>query len=261
MKRRVPYSQVGLQVLIVSILAHAAQIALQTGYPFVFAINIASLFYMRWRAGAYLRAGRADFDPVIAAEMIVAFGVLSLILGISTAVVPLFLGTATLRVGDLTALATLATPFLEGLATAGLAPFFAVLLRIEAHEIESRYDSSTDMSSLATATRDLTRTIRGTHTALSDLQESARAASVSTKALADEVRGEAGRLNAAFMEGEARLRTLTAAAESSGTEVAKLAGETTRLTNAATDAGTMLTALGDLIESVERFVKPTAPAE
>lgn len=256
--KRVPYSHVGLHVLIISILVHAAQIATQTTYPIIFAANTICLVYLRWRATAYLKADRSDFDPVVAAEMIVAFGVMSLIFGVTTAVVPLFAGTATLAVGDLAALASLATPFLEGLATAGLAPFFAVLLRIEAQETESRVDSTADMSGLAAATRDLTRGIAATHAALAEMEQSARIASTSTRALAAEISTEAGRLNIAFAEGEARLRTLTSAAEASSAEVGKLAGEASRLNIAANDAGTMLTALGDLIESVERFVKPPA---
>ncbi len=260
-RRLAPFSQVGLQVLVASALVHGVQILTNTPYPILFPVNVALLFYLRWRASAYVRSGRADFDAVIAAEMVVAFGVLSLILGITTAVAPLFTGATSLQVNDISALAPVATPFLEGLATAGLAPFFAVLLRIEAHEAESAYDSTADMSSLAAATRDLTQHIRTTYAALGDLQQSAHEASISTRALADEVRGEAGRLNSAFSEGETRLRLLGTAAATSGAEVAKLANETIRLNSAADQAGTMLTALGDLIESVERFVKPSQPVK
>lgn len=260
-RRLAPFSRVGLQVLIASIVVHGVQIATQTIVPILFVTNVAALFYLRWRATIYTRSGQTDFDAVIAAEMIVAFGVLSLILGITAAVVPLFIGTATLAVGDLSALAAIATPFLEGLATAGLAPFFAVLLRIEAHEAASAYDSTTDMTSLAAATRDLAQHIRVAHAALGELQESARDASAATRALADEVRGETNRLSDAFGEGETRLRALGAAAGASGAEVAKLTSETTRLNIAVNDTGTMLHALGDLIESVERFVKPTHPVK
>lgn len=256
--RRVAYSQFGLQVLLASIVVHMLQIATQTVLPILFVVNVAALFYLRWRAIQFLRAHRADFDAVIAAEMIVAFGVLSLILGITSAVAPLFLGSATLKVDDLATLGTLATPFLEGLATAGLAPFFAVLLRIEAHEIESAFNTSVDMTSLGTATRDLTREIRTTLAAIRDLQASARDATLAAHLLAHEVRDDAGKLAAAFAAGEAQLKQLGAAAQTSGAEVARLANETTRLNAAATEAGGMLHALGDLIESVERFVKPTA---
>lgn len=260
-RRLAPFSRIGLLVLLVSIAVHAAQVATRTVLPILFVSNVLSLFVLRWRASVYARSGRPDFDSVIAAEMIVAFGVLSLILGITAAVVPLFLGTATLAVNDLTALAAVATPFLEGLATAGLAPFFAVLLRVEAHEASGAHDSAADMSSLAAATRDLADHIRTAHAALGELQEAAREASEATRALAAEVRGETNRLSEAFGEGEVRLRALGAAAGASGAEVAKLTSEATRLNIAVNDTGTMLHALGDLIESVERFVKPSHPAK
>ncbi|MBX9860144.1 MAG: hypothetical protein K2Y20_11205 [Sphingomonas sp.] len=259
--RRVAYSQFGLQVLAVSIVAHVLQIVTQTTYPLLFIVNIAALFYLRARATRYIRSGRADFDAVIAAEMMVAFGVLSLILGITSAVLPLFLGSVSLRVDDLSALATLAVPFLEGLATAGLAPFFAVLLRIEAHEVETSFDTSVDMSNLATATRDLTREVRAAFNAIRQLQESAQDATVATHLLADEVRGDAGKLSRAFEAGEMQLKSLGISAETSSAEVARLATETAKLNATATEASAMLRALGDLIESVERFVKPTAGAE
>lgn len=255
-RRLAPFSRVGLQVLIVSIAVHAVQIATQTILPILFVTNVLALFYLRWRATVYARSNRADFDAVIAAEIIVAFGVLSLILGITAAVVPLFIGTATLAVDNLRALASIATPFLEGLATAGLAPFFAVLLRVEAHEAAGAYDSSADMSSLAAATRDLAQDIRATQAALVMLQESTRDASEATRALAEEVRGETVRLKDALGDSETRLRALGNAAGATGAEVAKLTGEASRLNIAVNDTGTMLHALGDLIESVERFVKP-----
>lgn len=258
--RRVAYSQVGLQVLGGSIAAHLLQIIFQPAVPLLILVNIAALFYLRWRASGYMRSGRADFDAVIAAEMMVAFGVLSLILGITSAVLPVFLGSVSLRVDDLSTLATLAVPFLEGLATAGLAPFFAVLLRIEAHEVETSFDSSIDISNLATATRDLTREVRGAFKAIRQLQESAQDATVAAHLLADEVRGDAGKLSRAFEVGQNQLQLLGTAAQTSSAEVARLASETARLNATATEASAMLTALGDLIESVERFVKPTADA-
>lgn len=256
--RRVAYSRFGLQVLAASIVAHAIQIVTQTAFPLLLVVNIAALFYLRWRATLYMRSGRADFDAVIAAEMMVAFGVLSLILGITSAVAPLFVGTASLRVDDLAALGPLATPFLEGLATAGLAPFFAVLLRIEAHEVETSFDSSVDISNLATATRDLTREVRAAFKAIRQLQESAQDATMAAHLLANEVRNDAGRLGQVFAVGESQLKQLGAAAETSTAEVARLANETAKLNTTTTEASAMLNSLGDLIESVERFVKPTA---
>ncbi len=256
--RRVAYSQFGLQVLAASIIAHGVQLVSQTTFPLLFIVNIAALFYLRWRARTYMQRARADFDAVIAAEMMVAFGVLSLILGITSAVAPLFIGSVSLRIDDLSALASLATPFLEGLATAGLAPFFAVLLRIEAHEVETSFDTSVDLSHLAMATRDLTREVRAALTAIHALQESARDATAATHLLANGLRGDAERVTTIISAGEAQLKLLGTAAQTSSDEIARLGDETARLHASTTEANALLTALGDLIESVERFVKPNA---
>lgn len=255
-QRRIAYSQFGLQVLLASIAAHIIQIVTQTVLPLLFVVNVAALFYLRARAQRYLRAGRSDFDAVIAAEMIVAFGVLSLILGITAAVTPLFIGTATLAVADLSALAGIATPFLEGLATAGLAPFFAVLLRIEAHEAEAAFDSGADLSGLAAATHDLTREVRGAFKAMRQLGEGLQLATGASTQLAHRLDVDLDRIAASLAQSETRVTLLATAAETSTTHITRLADEASRLNAAASEAGTMLAALGDLIESVERFVKP-----
>ncbi|MBX9797599.1 hypothetical protein [Sphingomonas sp.] len=259
--RKMAFSQVGLVVLLISIAVHGAQLWLQTSYPLLLATNIVLLFYMRWEANSQLQRRRADFDPVIAAEMMVAFGVLSLILGIAAAVAPLFLGTASLRVNDLSALGILAVPFLEGLATAGLAPFFAVVLRIEAHEAATSADASADMTTLATVTHDLGLELKGTLRVVGDLREQLRFAASASQTLGQQMQAEASRLGAMVSQGEAQLKLLSGAAETSSKEVARLASETSQLSAAAKETGTMLNALGDLIESVERFVKPAEPAE
>lgn len=256
--RRIAYSQFGLQVLAASIVAHAVQLVTQTTFPLLFIVNMAALFYLLWRARAYMRRGRADFDAVIAAEMMVAFGVLSLILGVTSAVAPLFIGTVSLRIDDLSALANLATPFLEGLATAGLAPFFAVLLRTEAHEVEAAYNPGEEMTGLTAATRDLTRELRGAVAAIRQLQESAKDATLATHLLANGVRNDTARIGDAVTASETQLKQLGSAAQGSSTEVARLADETGKLSNSSAEANALLTALGDLIESVERFVRPSA---
>lgn len=259
--RRLAYSAVGLQVLLASIAAHALQIISQTTLPMLFIVNVTALFYLRLRATSFLRARRTDFDAVIAAEMIVAFGVLSLILGITSAVAPLFLGAVSLDVTDLRALAGVATPFLEGLATAGLAPFFAVLLRIEAHEAESAYDTGADFSDLSVATRDLSRELVATFKALEKMGKGLREVTDATNQLAFRIDVDLKKLDSAVSASEVKVAALAKAAEASSTQVAKLADETTHLNAAANEAGTLLNALGELIVSVERFVKPGTSSE
>ncbi len=252
------FSRMGLFVLSGSLGLHLVQLLTQTTFPLLFLGNLAALVFLRWQASLLLRQ-RADFDAVIAAEMIVAFGVLSLILGISTAVIPLFLGTATLRVDSLAALAGLAIPFLEGLATAGLAPFFAVLLRIEAHEAGST-EPGAEMTDLTIATQDLGTELRGTVRVLRELREQLALAAATSQQLGQAMQTEAAKLVLMVERSEAKLTALSSAAERSGDEVARLAGEAARLNQAAGDTSALLTTLGDLIDSVERFVKPAEPA-
>jgi len=252
------FSRMGLFALIGSLSLHALQLATQTTFPMLFLGNLAALIFLRWQATQLLRQ-RADFDAVIAAEMIVTFGVLSLILGISTAVVPLFLGTATLRVDNLAALAGLAIPFLEGLATAGLAPFFAVLLRIEAHEAGSA-EPGAELADLTVATQDLGTELRGTVRVLRELREQLAGAAQMSQQLGQAMQTESAKLMLMIDRSEAKLTALSSAADKSSDEVARLAGEAARLNQAAGDTSAMLTTLGDLIDSVERFVKPGEPA-
>ncbi|MBX9814488.1 MAG: hypothetical protein A4S12_06300 [Proteobacteria bacterium SG_bin5] len=252
------FSRMGLLVLIGSLALHAAQLATQTTFPVLFLGNLVALVFLRWQASALLRR-RADFDAVIAAEMIVAFGVLSLILGISTAVIPLFLGTATLRVDSLAALAGIAIPFLEGLATAGLAPFFAVLLRIEAHEAGSS-EPGAELSELTIATQDLGTELRGAVRALREMREQLAGAAAQSQALGQAMQTEAAKLMLMVERSETKFAALAAAADKSSDEVVRLATETARLNQAAGDTSALLTTLGDLIDSVERFVKPVERA-
>lgn len=252
------FSRMGLFVLSGSIALHLVQLLTQTTFPVLFLGNLAALVFLRWQASRLLRT-RADFDAVIAAEMIVAFGVLSLILGISTAVVPLFTGGATLQVDNLAALAGLALPFLEGLATAGLAPFFAVLLRIEAHELGASAEPGAELSDLTVATQDLGVELRGTVRVLRELREQLAHAAATSQQLGQAMQTESAKLMLMVERSEAKLTTLAQAAEASSGEVARLAGETARLNQAAGETSALLTTLGDLIDSVERFVKPGEP--
>jgi len=81
------------------------------------------------------------------------------------------------------------------------------------------------------------------------------ATSASTQ-LAHRLDVDLDRIANSLAQSETRVKLLATAAETSSTQVTRLADETVRLNAAANEAGTMLAALGDLIESVERFVKP-----
>ena len=248
------FSAAALRVLIASVIVHLMQFVTQI--PVLIAIgNLCSLVYLRHTAMALARAERDDFDAVIAAEVMVAFGVLSLIFGLTTSLAPLLATSVALQWDNLR---TLSWPFIEGLATAGAAPFFAVVLRLQVFEISRTVDAVDDLAGLAAATRDLTGELKRAGKSASDLQTALHAAGTSTARMAQDVETHGGRFGAALIEGQGHVRTLSAAAQAGSVEVNKLAGETDRLTGAAGDSATMLAELSRLIDAVKRFVRPDA---
>ena len=254
--RGISFSRIALAAMAASALVHLFHVFGLTAWA-ILAVNVLSLVLLSDRAVRYARAERPDFDAVIAAETIVAFGVMSLILGLTAGILPLFLPGNELDLGDPAVLKSLAMPFIIGLATAGFAPFAAMVLRNRAFEHEGAPDSGDEMEALYHAARELTRQIKAAQAALEELQGSARSAGASAKRLADGLDAETVRMGAALHEGEAHIKSFGAAAGSGRVEVSALADETRRLKGAASDTTTLLDALAKLIESVERFVAPS----
>lgn len=252
------FSKISLRVLALSGAVHVVQALQPDPIPGLnIIVSIACLVYLSGRATAYAKAGRSDFDAVIAAETIVAFGVLSLILGLASALAHVAFGGADVSASDTRALGWLALPFMEGLVTAGLAPFFAVVLRNRAFEQGEAVDAGDDMAVLARAARDLAKQLKASTDALASLRAAAEGASLSTRGLATNVEAETARLTAALGEGEGGVRAFGAAASSGKTEVAGLADETVRLKAAAGETTALLDELSTLIGQVERFVAPS----
>lgn len=250
------YSRIALGAVSASVCANILQALTGTQLWILFLVNIGCLIVLSGAAVSYHDNNRPGFDPVVAAETIVAFGVTSLILSLVSAAYPLFVGRA---IGDLFktgGLGKIATPFLEGLATAGLAPLFAMILRNRVAEAEGTGDAVGDLTGLARAMAGLTREMDAARASMTELQVSLKSASVSTKALADNVQTEAERLKLVLLEAQAELKGLSGAASSSRTEVGELASETAKLKSSMTENGVLLAALAKLIESVERFVAP-----
>jgi hypothetical protein len=185
----------------------------------------------------------------------VAFGVLSLVAGLVSVLARLFLGFGDIealgrgRVDDL-------IPFVEGLATAGLAPFFAILLRIKVAETATVIDVSDPMASLARAAADLTKQIDAAKEAMESFGAGAGEAGRVTVGLASTMKTEADRWALALQEGEASVKMFGIAAKTGAGGMSDFSDAAARLRAAASDAAMLLEELATLISAVERFVAP-----
>jgi len=250
------YRNVALAVLLVSIVVDAVQIAVQPAFPLLLISNGACLSLLVGIARKYHHERTSGFDPIVAAETIVAFGVASLILGLVAGLWSLLQAPNGLAQLNDNTLQEVSKPFLEGLATAGLAPLVAMYLRISVAESEALADPTGDAASLGRAMSDLTRELIKAQASVTDLQGCMAATVVATSGFASSMGSETERLKLALLESQANIKSFGEAALSSRGEVSSLADETTRLKTASADASTLLEALAKLIESVERFVAP-----
>ena len=231
------------------------------GVPLALAVNVICLWVLFRRAKDLVKDEVVGFDPLIASETMVAFGIFCLVLGLASIISRLLLGMF-----DFTAVQTGKSegllgflPFVEGLVTAGFAPFLAVLLRITIAEGEGHIDPTGDLTELASATAALTRSMNAAGGALEIFTTGTAAAGTSTKGLATAVKTETDRWGLALAEGQAHVKSLGEAASQGRGELAGLASETHKLMSATRETATMLEELSRLIEAVERFVAPREP--
>lgn len=240
-----------------SVCANLLQAITGTGLWILAIVNVACLVMLSTTAVRFHKENRPGFDPVVAAETIVAFGVTSLILSLVSAAYPLLTGEALDNIFKKEGVMRVATPFLEGLATAGLAPLFAMVLRNRVAELDGAGDAVGDVTSMTRAMAGLTREMENARSGMTELQTALKAASVSTKSLADNVQTEAERLKLVLLEAQGELKGFSGAAGAGRSEVGGLATETAKLKSSMTDTGVLMDALAKLIESVERFVAPS----
>lgn len=220
--------------------------------PIAIVINVGCLFYMYREAELLAVEKSVGFEPLVAAETIVAFGVFSLIAGLTSMILSIMLGYAVILDGNYMDF----LPFVEGLLTAGLAPLGAMLFRIRASELEADFDASGDLTDLAKATSNLTSQINAASTAMRSLKDGAGSAGIATTGLASSMKSEADKWGLALQEGQAHVKTFGEAARSSSGEVSQLADATSALKKATADVSILLEELSRLISSVERFVEP-----
>jgi methyl-accepting chemotaxis protein len=241
-----------------SVLAHLYQFSTATTAPLLLVVNLAALAVLAYTAVESHKQRAAGFDVIVAAETIVAFGIMSLILSLTVALAPMFSGARQLDLTSLKSVQTAALPFLEGLATAGIAPLVAMLVRNRAVEQDAVANPTGDVTDLSQALASLTAEVRQTNTVVSELGSAVGAATRSTSGFAQEVTEDAKQLALALAQAEARVRTLSEATTDGASQLQDLRHELEQLNSSAAGARTMLDALAQLIESVERFIAPAA---
>lgn len=252
------FSRLALGVVAISLVGAVANF-LEPRVPIAFVANVVCLWLLYNRAVVYARDRVEGFDHVVAAEAMVAFGVFSLVLGLASVGARIAFGLVDIEALRRGGFADF-IPFVEGLLTAGFAPFFAIVLRLRIAELDSGIDAVGDLSDLTRATLDLTRQMDAARTAIEAFGTGAATAGKSTVGLASTMKTEADRWALALQEGEASVKSFGASTKSGTSEVAQLAVETQRLRVAVTNASTLLEELARLIQSVERFVAPRAKA-
>lgn len=210
-----------------------------------------------------------QFNLTVAAETLVAFGVLSLVVGLGSAIllaVNRFQATRSISVEDLSVVATV---FIEGLFTAAVCPMLAMLIRIREAHLRIIEAGGPEMDAAARAADVLTTQLNTVTTHLSALnaslekevktiQAAVTDVSGAARAMAESLWTESKRTKEALQGVETGAASLGAAAEKTGIATTRLGADLSSLTKSASDAKALLDALSNAVESVERFIKVKA---
>jgi hypothetical protein len=248
------------------------------------AFAASALLGLLWLFLAALRARRsraANFDMIVAAESLIAFGILSLLLGLGLGILILATdpGRAELAATrlDIPELEPLLLPVAEGLVATAVATILANLLR----QIEVvRYGTETTAAALpqATTPEELGQRLANLSSRLEVATQHLERLALAFRKGAEDYAAAMERLTAATTgvgarveaEGEALRRALEqagrhaqafaselGAAGAAGSEAMReLAAESRRFRDAAREGTTLLDGLARLIASVERFIRP-----
>jgi hypothetical protein len=207
-----------------------------------------------------------QFNLTVAAETLVAFGVLSLVVGLGSAIllaVSRFKATKIIGIEDLS---TVTTVFIEGLFTAAVCPMLAMLIRIREAQLRIVEAGGPEMDAAARAADALTNQLNEVTAHLAALNTSLEkevktfqtaAADVggAARVMAESLWTESKRAKEALQRVETGAASLGAAAEQTGRATTRLGTDLSGLTKSASEAKTLLDALSNAVESVERFVK------
>jgi hypothetical protein len=230
-----------------------------------FAVSIVVLLYQAVK----LATTRPRLNLTLAAETLVALGIFSLIISISVVLLSVsdlvtIIGTRDLSIEDMR---RFAWPFGEGLAAAAIAPFVATLLRhVEANlsAVESGEAGMAEAAREATVLanelklavenmKEINTELTGTKGVFEAALESAVKA---TRVLSSALHSEAERLKIALQRVQAEATGLADASQKSRLAAAELGSHLSELSSSSKDARELLDALGKLIESVERYIRP-----
>lgn len=258
------YSKVAGQVLLWAMIGYGINLMVPEA-PIALAVNFICIWHLYKTAERYAASGVEGFDATVAAEAIVGFGILCLVLGLSSVALLFALGRLAVETASGRLNLAGGIPFIEGLFTAGITPFFAILLRMKVAELGEIVDPADDMASLSRAAASLTRTLTNAHKALEDFQSGASAAATSTTNLATimgtevgRLETEVGRMGTALKDGGTSVAGFGSTSKATGNEIAALRDHTTELKIAVADTTKLLEELGRIIVSVQRFVDPAA---
>lgn len=218
------------------------------------------------------------FDMLVASELIVALGVLSLIIGIFIAIVFALRGTEHLQQFTFDSMRPFLMPFADGLFAAGFAPILAATLRqieVLKYGIDGDDESSKDeLESLNARIREVSAALNNLVSACErgqmifekaaltfnksvDVYESAAAdIQSSLRTLGDAATSQSGRLTNGFDAVGNSLGPFEKSLAQSLRAVDGLTEATHRYKGATEEGVTLLEGLRKLIASVERFIRP-----
>lgn len=234
---------------------------------FVFAMSMVGLLYLALK----LANARPRLNLTLAAETLVALGIFSLIISIAVVLFSAseFMLDIAKRDLSIDNMRRFAWPFGEGLMAAAVAPFIATLLRHIESSVSSIDSGDASFADAAREAETLTEEIKQTAanlrainaqlTGTKDAFEGALGGAVkATGIFASTLQTETDRLKLTLQRVQAEATGLADASERSRVRVSELGSSFGELVASSREAREMLDALGTLIESVERYIKPDA---
>jgi hypothetical protein len=235
-----------------------------------FAYAGASLLGLLWLFFSAIRTRRrgvAHFDMIVAAESLIAFGILSLLLGLGLSILILATRFDAGGLGDLgvNELEPLLLPVVEGLAATAVATILANVLRQldvlrygEAPVAPEEIPATPEM--LERRLESLAARLDLTSEHLDQLaltfRQGAEDYAASIERLHAATSGLGGQVEAIGQQMRSFSSELAAAGTAGSEAVRELAAESRRFKDAAREGTTLLDGLARLIASVERFVRP-----
>jgi hypothetical protein len=231
----------------------------------VFLVSIVVLFFLAMK----LASAKPRLNLTIAAETIVALGIFSLILSIAVALYGVSDFVTEMAKRDLTIddIRQFTVPFIEGLAAAALAPFIATVLRHFEASVAAVESGETGMSEAAREAAGLAHELKNAAAVIAGLNkeltgtkgafETAITGAIAAAGrLGTTLDTETERLKFAFQRMQAEATAFSDTSENSRTAVLAFGSSMAALSSSSKDTRELLDALGKLIESVERYVRP-----